>query len=219
MSEQEIINSIEDARKPGVFKIVDAVKDRAFPQSFLEIYLDESIAFVISELDEALERVGNSADRKKALTKKEADDFEKKRNEILDQKDKLIEELGGEKYVFQIQGISEGKRQDIYDKTVEKFPIKYEKNRNPFTGVLEKDEIENADRDRYFTDSLWEAHIVKVISPQGEEQQGISLEEATELRRGLPAASVNKISEGIEKIRVASAVFMVSLDEDFLAKS
>jgi hypothetical protein len=174
---------------------------------------------MISELDETLEEIGNSADRKKALTKKEIDDFEKRRNEIIDRKDKLVEEMGGAKYVFHLKGISEGARQDIYDKTVEKFPVKYEKNRNPYSGALEKDEIDNVDRDRYFSDLLWEAYIVKIVSPDNEEQDGVSLEESTELRRSLPTASVGKISEGIEKLRIASAVFMMSMNEDFLAKS
>jgi hypothetical protein len=215
----DVEDMVKEARKPSKFKIVDAVKDRAFPELSIDVYLDESVAFMISELDETLEEIGNSADRKKALTKKEIDDFEKRRNEIIDRKDKLVEEMGGAKYVFHLKGISEGARQDIYDKTVEKFPVKYEKNRNPYSGALEKDEIDNVDRDRYFSDLLWEAYIVKIVSPDNEEQDGVSLEESTELRRSLPTASVGKISEGIEKLRIASAVFMMSMNEDFLAKS
>jgi 3-dehydroquinate dehydratase len=210
---------VNEAKKPGVFNIVNAVKGRAFPESFLDIYLDESLAFILSELDEALSEAGKSIDGKKALSKKEVDAFEKRRDEILDRKNELIEQMGGAKYVFHIKGISEGSRQDIYDKTVEKFPIEYEKNRNPFTGALEKEEIEEVDRDRYFSDLLWQAHIVKIVAPDGDEQDGISLEDATELRRSLPAASVAKISEGIEKLRIASAAFMMSINEDFLAKS
>jgi 3-dehydroquinate dehydratase len=210
---------VGEARKPGKFKIIDAVKDRAFPESHLDIYLDESLAFLISELDEAMNETGKSMDRKKGLSKKEVDEFEKRRDEILDRKNKLIEEMGGGKYIFHIKGISEGQRQDIFDKTIEKFPMKYEKNRNPYTGAMEKEEISEAERDRYFSDLLWEAYIVKIVSPDSEEQEGISLEEATELRRSLPAASVAKISEGIEKLRIASAAFMMSMNEDFLAKS
>ena len=215
----DIEEMVEEARKPGKFKIIDAVKDRAFPESFLDIYLDEALAFLIAELDEAMGEVGNSMDRKKALSKKEVDEFEKRRDEILDRKNELIEQMGGGKYVFHIKGISEGARQDIFDKAIEKFPMKYEKNRNPYTGAMEKEEISDIDRDRYFSDMLWQAHIVKIVAPDGEEQEGISLEEATELRRNLPAASVAKISEGIEKLRIASAAFMMSINEDFLAKS
>lgn len=215
----DIEEIIGEARRPGKFKIIDAVKDRAFPESHLDIYLDEALAFLIAELDEAMDETGKSMDKRKALSKKEVDEFEKRRDEILDRKNKLIEEMGGGKYVFNIKGISEGQRQDIFDKTVEKFPMKYEKNRNPYTGALEKEEISEAERDRYFSDLLWQAYIVKIVSPDGEEQEGITLEEATELRRSLPAASVAKISEGIEKLRIASAAFMMSMNEDFLAKS
>lgn len=215
----DIEQMVEEARQPGVFKIINAVKDRAFPESFLDIYLDEALAFLISELDEAMDKTSKSMDRKKALSKKEVEAFESRRDEIFNRKNELVEEMGGAKYVFHIKGISEGRRQDIFDKTIEKFPMKYEKNRNPYTGALEKEEIGNLDRDRYFSDLLWEAYIVKIVSPDGEEQQGITFEEATELRRSLPAASVAKISEGIEKLRIASAAFMMSINEDFLAKS
>lgn len=215
----DIEEIIEEAKRPGVFNIIDAVKDRAFPKISVDIYLDESVAFIISQLDELLQKTASSMDKNKILSKKDVDGITKKRDEIIDRKDKLIEEMGGAKYVFHFKGISEGKRQDIYDKTVEKFPIKYDKTRNPYTGKLEKEEIDEVDRDRYFSDLLWEAYVVGIDSPDGESQNGITLEEATELRRSLPAASVAKISETIEKLRIASAAFMMSVNEDFLAKS
>lgn len=215
----DVEDMVSEARKPGKFKIVDAVRDRGFPESFLDIYLDESLAFLIAELDELMDEAGKSMDRKKALSKKETEAFEKRRDEILDRKKELVEQMGGAKYVFHIKGISEGERQDIFDKTIEKFPMKYEKNRNPYTGAMEKEEISDTERDRYFSDLIWQAYIVKIVAPDGEEQEGVTLEEATELRRSLPAASVAKISEGIEKLRIASAAFMMSINEDFLAKS
>jgi hypothetical protein len=80
-------------------------------------------------------------------------------------------------------------------------------------------EIQNPDRDRYFTGLLWQAHIKKIVDPQGNEQEGITVEDAFELRRSLPLASIGKITEAIEKMRAATAVFMMTVDEDFLAKS
>jgi hypothetical protein len=215
----EIEEIVEEARKPGVFNIANVVKGRSFPKTSIDVYLDESLAYVISQLDESLQEMGNAMDKNKALSKKQLDDLLKRRDEIIDRKEKLIEEMGGAKYVFHIEGISEGKRQDIYDQTVEKFPIQYEKSRNPYTGKVEKEELDSVERDRYFSDLLWSAHITKIVSPEGEEQDGITIEEATELRRALPAASAARISENIEKIRIASAAFMMSLNEDFLAKS
>lgn len=215
----DIEEMVEEAKKPGVFKIVDAVKDRAFPKTSVEIYLDEGMAYMISELDEAIQKTGRSMDEAKTLSKKDLDDIMKKRDEIIAEKEKLIEEMGGAKYVFHFEGISEGKRQDIYDSTLKRFPMEYEKNRNPYSGKVEKEEIDNIERDRHFSDLLWEAHIVKIVSPEGDEQNGITLEEATTLRRTLPAASVARISETIERLRIASAAFMMSLNEDFLAKS
>jgi hypothetical protein len=215
----DIEEMVEEVRKPGVFKITDAIKERAFPRATVDIYLDEGLAYLISELDEAFQKTANSMDKNKSLNKKEVDEMISRRDEIMAQKEKLIEEMGGTKYTFHLEGISEGKRQDIYDQTLDKFPMKYEKTRNPYTGKMEKEEIDEVERDRYFSDLLWSAHIVKIISPDDEEQDKLTPEEATELRRALPAASSARISEKIERLRVASAAFMMSLNEDFLAKS
>jgi hypothetical protein len=214
----DIEEIVENAKKPGKFNIVDVVKGRSYPTDQIDVFIDEGVAFRAAELNEAITKISETMD-KKNLDKKDLDEFLAKREEILNQKDKLIEEMGGTRYVFHLTGISEGKRQDIYDKAVEKFPVEYEKNRNAFTGETEKVELENPERDRYFTSMLWQASITKIVSPDGEEQEGITLEDAIELRRSLPLASNSAITEAIEKMRAATAVFMMAVNEDFLAKS
>ena len=215
----DIQEMVEEAKRPGKFNIVDAVKERAYPVDEVEIFIDEDVAFKAAELDERINKISESLDNKKALSKNDVDKVLKQREEILSAKEKLVEEMGGSRYVFQIMGISEGTRQDLFDKAVAKYPIKEDKNRNPFTGQMEKNEIEDPERDRFFTDLLWQAHIKKIIAPDGSEQDGISVEDATELRRNLPLASATKISESVQKVRAASALFMMSVNEDFLAKS
>jgi hypothetical protein len=214
----DIEEVVENAKKPGVFNIVDVVKGRSYPVDKIDVFIDEHVAFQASELDAAIVKVSEQMDEKN-LDKKSIDDLLKRRDEILDRKDKLVEEMGGTRYVFHLTGVSEGIRQDIYDKAVEKYPVEYEKNRNSFTGDTEKVELENVERDRYFTSMLWQASISKIVAPDGQEQNGVSLDDALELRRSLPLASTSAITEAIEKMRAATAIFMMSVNEDFLAKS
>jgi len=216
--EKEIVEPVEKLKERGVFNIADVVRGRTYPTTEVDVFIDEEIAYAISQLDALISKTSESLD-KKTLSKKETDGILKRREEILEQKEKMVSDMGGSKYVFHIRGISEGDRQDIFDSVLEKFPYEYEKSRNPFTGAQEKVEIENNERDRYFTDRLWQAHISKIVAPDGSEQNAITFDDAVELRRNLPLASISKVTEAIERIRVSTAVFMMTVDEDFLAKS
>lgn len=215
--EQEIIDSVEESKKPGKFSIVDAVKDRAYPTSVIEIFLDEDVAYIATQLELEIKLFGERMDKKSGSEelKELTDAYEK----LIEKKNKVIEEMGGNKFAFHLCGISEGKRNDLYDKALVKYPMTYETDRNPMTGEISKKEIEMEDRNKYFTDMLWSSYIVKIVSPDGDEQDGISVEDAKEIRRSLPIASASKITDSIEKMRAATAVFMLSVDEDFLAKS
>lgn len=216
--EQEIIEIVEEARKPGKFKILDALQDRAYPKHKVEVFLDEAVAYAAAELDDALKDLDRQLDKKAAATDA-VEELMRRRDEILDKKDKIVEEMGGARYVFHLTGISEGARQDLYDNAIAKFPIEYEKDRNAFTGESDKKEIDNAERDRYFTTLLWQAHIEKIVDPNGDEQEGVTFDDAVELRRVLPLAAIGAITEAIEKMRTSTALFMMSVNEDFLAKS
>lgn len=218
MSDEEIIEIVEKAKKPGTFKIVDVVKNRGYPKDQVDVFLDESVAFQAAEINEAINSIAQEMD-KSGVDKKTLNDLLKRREDILDAREKLLEEMGESKYVFHLTGISEGKRQDLFDQAVKKYPIKTVNKMNQVTGELEDKEVENIDRDRYFTSLLWEAGISKIVAPDGDEQDGITFEDAEELRRMLPLASLTTITEALEKMRAATALFMMSVNEDFLAKS
>jgi hypothetical protein len=213
----DIEDMVESAKAPGRFNIVDALRDRAYPTDVVEVFLDEGLAFIAADIEGAIKKLGEKMD--KESDKKQIEALLKKQEEFLDKKDKLVKEMGGARYVFHLQGISEGTREDLWKKSVERYPVKHDNDRNPLTGKVERTEIESPERDKLFTSLLWEAHIKKIVDPSGNEQEGITLEEAMELRRALPLASIGKITEAIEKMRAATAVFMMTVDEDFLAKS
>lgn len=213
----EIEEIVENARKPGVFNIVDAVRGRGYPTSQIDVFLDEDVAYMAAEIESEIKRLG--ADMDKVSDTKELARMTKIYEEFVNKKDKTIQEMGGTRYTFHLRGISEGERSDLYDKAVELYPLKFENDRNPLTGESNKKEVESELRNKHFTDMLWSAYIVKIVAPDNLEQVGISIEDAKELRRSLPIASASKITESIEKMRAATAIFMLSVDEDFLAKS
>ena len=213
----EIEDMVQEAKAPGRFNIVDALKGRGYPTSEIEVFIDENVAFVASDLEDEIRKLDEKMNSEK--DKAALEELIAAQEKLVSEKDKLIKEMGGTRYVFHLQGISEGQRDDIWNKSIEKYPIKHDTDRNPLTGKVDRVEVQNPQRDKYFTGLLWQAHIKKIVDPSGDEQDGITVEEAFELRRSLPLASIGKITEAIEKMRASTAVFMMTVDEDFLAKS
>jgi hypothetical protein len=218
MSEATVEELVEQAKAPGTFSILNALKERAYPVENIDIYLDEDIAFLAAQIEDEINSIGmvmdRSADDADALT-----ELLTKREELIAKREDMVKQMGGAKYIFTITGISEGLREDIYNECVEKYPIVVNKKMNPLTAQEETEEVENPERNRMFTNLLWQAYITKITAPDGSVQNGITFEDAVELRRSLPIASSGRITESIEKLRAATAVFMVTVDEDFLAKS
>ena len=204
MSENEIVELVEEAKKPGKFNIIDAVKDRAFPSQEVNVYLDEETAYLAAEANERLKQTA-------AATK----EYDAIQVEI----ESLLAKLEESKYVFTIQGISESRRDQILKLASDKYPIEYREDKNPYTGEIKREEVEDENRNNLFTSMLWSEHIAKIVAPDGSIQENISAEDAKELRGALPLASSALVNRAIEKIRSASAIFMMTVDEDFLAKS
>jgi hypothetical protein len=197
----------EEAKKPGTFSIVDVLKERAYPKEEINIYLDEQSAYEASLLEEKIKEL------------KKADAEEDKIEKLVSARDKIIKNFEKSKYVFSITGISEGLRDDIQEQSLEKFPMKYDEEKNPFTGEITKREVEDKERDRYFTNLIWHESITKIVDPSGSVQEKVTLEDVENLREFLPLASIGAITQSIEKLRMSTAMFMISVDEDFLAKS
>jgi hypothetical protein len=204
MSETKIVELVEEAKKPGIFNIIDVINERAYPRDEINVYLNESAAYKASLLDAKL---------------KKTDPKDKEYSAIEKELNKFIDELEQSKYVFCITGISEGKRDELYKIASDKYSVEYREDKNPFTGEIKREEIPNDDRDNLFTSLIWSAHIEKIIAPDGNVQESISAEDVDKLRKSLPIACVSTINQAIELIRTSTAVFMYKVDEDFLAKS
>lgn len=206
----EIIELVDEVTSPKTFNILDAISKRSYPHDVVNVFLDEQLAYDAYALnDEVHELQELSINDKDAAAK--LVEVEKKFTEAVDK-------LEASRIEFHVYGLSEGDREDIYNISVKEFPIEYEESKNPYTGESVKNEVENKDRDKLFTTLLWVAQIRKIVSPDGSVQEGLTKKDVEELRRNLPIASIASINEAIDKVRAATATFMIKVNQDFLAK-
>lgn len=216
MTEQTVDEVVAAAKQPGTFNIVNVLQERSYPSVTVDVYLDETVAFKASQLQEHISELEKSASRKKAGA------LEIANREIETEREKLkevIESISDSKYTFTVTGISEGKREEMLNLAIAKFPVEYDETTNPITGEVKRVEKEDERRDRLFTDLLWREQITKITAPNGDIQENLSIEDIIAMRGALPIIAFGKINEAIEKVRIASSVFLMSVDEDFLAKS
>lgn len=216
MSDATVEEIVEEAKAPGVFNIVNVLKGHALPSDTVNVYLEEQAAYDAAVINERLEEI-EKLDSKSGYQLDAS--LVKEREELLKKREELVEKMDANKYVFTVSGISEGKREELLKKAIEKFPFEYTENKNPITGEVVKTEVESQERNDLFTEMLWAEHITKITAPNGDIQEGLTLKDVQEMRPSLPIAAVGAITEAIEKLRVSTAVFMMKVDEDFLAKS
>ena len=213
-TEKEIIELAEAAKAPGTFNILNVIKEASHAKDDVVVYIDENAAYIASkikdEFDETQELIDGQVDVE--LNTKKLEELRKKLDEA-------VVAVQKSKYVFTVSGMSEGKREEIFNKAKEEYPIEFREERNPITQEITRTELESEDRDKYLTNLLWSASVVKITAPDGSIQENISLKDAGEMRLNLPPSVNVLVNQAIEKVRAASALFLMTVDEDFLAKS
>lgn len=200
----EIEQQIEQAMAKGTFNIIDVIRKRSYPKDKVFVYLNEQDAYDAAKLDEEIKNTEPSTTEYDVLVSK---------------KNELLERIDAGKYTFVISGISEGDREKLQLKSAETYPIEYTENKNQLTGEVTRTEVSSPERDRLFTNLLWVSSIKEVIAPDGSTQETLTLEDVFEMRESLPIAATGIITESIEKLRISTAMFMMKVNEDFLAKS
>tara|TARA_R110000822_G_scaffold92458_1_gene213281 strand:+ start:2851 stop:3468 length:618 start_codon:yes stop_codon:yes gene_type:complete len=196
---------VKEAIKPGKFSIVNALKESSHPTDTVTIFLDEQTAYLASGVKAKIAAIVDEASDERKVLKKELDE--------------LVTTLKTSAVTFTLEGISEGKREAMLARSIEKFPIQIKRDLNPLTGEFIEADMPSAERDGHFTDALWQSHITKIVGASGDEQTVITNNDVAVMRTDLPIAAVGTITEAIEKLRVATAMFMIETNEDFLAKS
>lgn len=213
MTEENIVDDAkalaEEAKKPGVFNILEVLKERGLPKDVVSIILDDETAYAAAKLKERIDELMNSDT---------AEDITVEVNKLQAELEPLVKKLNENRYQVYITAISEGAREKLVAQAVEKFPYEYDEEKNPFTGEAKKTEKPSPEREEFFTDLLWVDSIEKIVSPDGAEQALIDLEFVKQFRELISVPTNASITQAIEKLRVATAMFIMSTDEDFLAK-
>jgi hypothetical protein len=217
LSEQDEVKEIVDeAKSPKTFSIINVLADRAYPKSSVSVALDEATAYEAALIKEELDSID-----KQVGTKHSSAEQAERVTELTDKLATLVEQLQKSSYTFHITGISEGKREELASESRKKYPVEYEKP-SDISALLgtgnERIEKPSTERDNLFTDLLWREHIYKIEDPDGNVQEQITYTDIRSLRNNLPLSALAKINSAIEKVRAATAVFMMETGEDFLAK-
>jgi hypothetical protein len=208
MSEENPVDtireSIDTAKSRGVFSIANLLRDRAYPKSSVAIFLDEGTAHELLTLDQRISKLKNPASPDAV--------------ELVGARDKLAAKLDESKVVVHLTGISEGERDKLVNEAVVKYPREFVREMDLMEGKMVKEEKESPERDALFTDLLWLKSIERLEDAEGNVQESLSYSDIREMRHSLPLAASSKISNAIQDLRIATALFMAEVDEGFLAK-
>jgi hypothetical protein len=207
LSEEDILESVEAAKAPGTFNIVQVLQERGYPKTEIDIYMDEAAMYELSTIAEELE----------GLTEKQ----NVQREELTTKRNETQARLVASKYTVHLMGISEGKREEFYRQAVKKYPVEYQAQSGISSLIgVESNKIEknSPERDALFTDYLWQGHIQKIVNPDGDEQTEFAYSTIRTMRESFPLNAMVRINEAIEKLRASTAIFTMDTGEDFLAK-
>ncbi len=213
---KEIQDSVAEAKNPKTFSIVEAIANRSYPKATVSVSLDEATGYEAAVLKEKIAELSEAT-----ATKAGAVDKQKHIDDLGEELAVLTTKMMASSYIFYIKGISEGERDALAAECKKRYPIQYEKPSEIAAlmgGAEDLKEKPSLERDNLFTDFLWRDQIYKIESPDGSVQESFTYNDAKALRNGLPLSALAKINTAVEKVRTATAVFMMETGEDFLAK-
>lgn len=216
---QELANALLEK---GTFKFADALKGRTYPIEDVDIYLDEAAAYPLTQIDGR----ANALDHKISNIKPEKIDEEfakallAQRDVVEEERVAITEALKSKRYVVTLTGIEPGKQDEFRAQAYEEYPAQYtEYYTNPLTGARSREEIPSRERDRLFTNLIWQAHVLRITDPSGAVDERPDLDTVAGMRYALPVASRVHLEQGIEKVDNAVDWYEALADEVFLVKS
>jgi hypothetical protein len=211
---QETIELAKKASARGTFSISEALLERAYPVEEVKVYLDEQTAYAIVRVDEQIEELEEDAS---STIESISDTAQKQQAELIDHRKELYTKLQDSLYVFHVTGVPEGTRQELLEKAFEVYPQEWIEDKN-ILGDVKRTEKDNPDRDNLFTMMLWEKSITKIVSPTGSEQAGVTEDDIKVMRKVMPVSAITKMNNSMDKLRMSTAMFLLEVNEDFLAK-
>lgn len=188
--------------EPGKFNFIERLRGRNYPETVVDFYLEEGLAYKIAEFEKAIAGVTNKeklAEAEEALRQMKVD-------------------LRAQTYKIHLRGISNERYDELMKESEEAYPLEYNETINPFTGQKAKDVIYDENRDKMFSNALWAECITKIVDPDGNEADEVDVAVIANLRAVGPLDGLRKISEGIISLRMATDWMDHVQDEDFFPK-
>lgn len=160
------------------FDLLDALAGVTHPESEVNVYLDDSLMYLIDQTNAEIRKaeILGKQDVKATLEEKLAT---------------LKEQAAGVRFTFKIRAIPREVHTSIITETEKEHP-----DSKDFLGRPEA----NPERDEYFSNRFWAAHIVQVTSPSGATQEGFTPEYAKAFRGQAPRSAINAIQKAIDSL-------------------
>lgn len=194
MSEETIVNLAQEAQKRGKFNLADAIKNRAYPEKSVDIYLDSGAAFELAELNKELQELVNAGKMEEY-------------DELRAKADLLVQRIESSKLTFHMRGVGQADVERITQEADKLYP-------------RVEDDPENPEWIKYYLAALIASNIVKVANADGEEDsKPFTVEEVLEIRGAIPIDSWEILIETMQKLTLAGAYFDQITDAGFLPKS
>lgn len=193
----------EEKSKQGTFNFLDRLNGRDYPAEDVEIYLDERSGYIIQKLNEQI-LTATTPEQVEVLEKQIAHHREKAR---------------ASRYIFHLEGISVEEYDSVVDLAREQYPLEFREHRNPLTAKLEREVVENEDREQLFRTELWSRFVRHIEDADGNVDTNITPEFMAVVLGHAPIAAQAAIGSAVEKLRMVSNWMDEIQGEDFLAKS
>lgn len=192
MSEDNnVVNMVEDAQKKGKFSLADAIKDRAFPETAVDVYIDAAAAYHFAELDKLA---------------KTLDVDSKEYAAAVDEMDELAKQIKDSKLTFHMKGVGQGAVERVTEEANKLYPDAEEKNEPHWV--------------KHYLCALIAENIVKVTDADGNEDDSeFTVQDVIELREIMPIDSWEVLIDTMQKLTLASSYFDTVTDAGFLPKS
>jgi len=192
MSEDNnVVDMVEAAQKKGKFSLADAIKDRAFPETAVDVYIDAAAAYEFAELD----KLAKTLDV-------ESEEY----TSTVDKMDELAKQITNSKLTFHMKGVGQGTVEKVTEAANKLYPDAEEKN--------EPDWV------KYYLCALIAENVVKVTDVDGnEDDSNFTVEDVIELRGIMPIDSWEVLIDTMQKLTLATSYFDTVTDAGFLQKS
>ena len=193
----------EEASKQGNFSFIDRLSNRNYATEDVTVFLDERAGSIVQKLTEDL------------LLQKDPEQREIIEKQIAYQSEKARES----RYILHLEGVSVETYDACVDLAQDQYPLEYSEHRNPLTAKLEREVVENDDRELLFRTHLWAAFIRSVEDADGNLDENISPEFVAVFLKLAPIAAQVEVGAAVQRLRMVSDWMDKIQGEDFFPKS